>query len=300
MNQATTGNNIVDEIGKINITGNVIPQSWYKAITRENGKPNLPAIVILADIVYWYRPTEVRDEQTGQVMQLKKRFKADFLQRSYQQIADQFGLTKREASNAVTELEKLGVIKKHFRTLDVSGMKVANVLFIELVPSVLIEITFGVSVEVTPITLKSDTLSLSKVTPSTSKSETNTKITTEITTENKRDIKAHEPIPLFNPDSTNDQKEPRKKKQSIPPSLEEVEAYIKEKGYGLDAEEFMDGNAQRGWILNNGKKMADWKAAVRTWERNRIKWSKGSIQKPKNDEHVMVDNSSASDWGIEL
>lgn len=295
MNQATTGNNIVDEIGKINITGNVIPQSWYKTITRENGKPNLPAIVILADIVYWYRPTEVRDEQTGQIVQLKKRFKSDFLQRSYQQIADQFGLTKREASNAVTELEKLGVIKKHFRTLDISGMKVANVLFIELIPSALIEITFGVSAEVTPITLKSDTLSLSKVTPSTSKSETNTKITTKITTENKRDIKAQEPIPLFNPDSTNNQKEPRKKKQSIPPSLEEVEAYIKEKGYGLDAEEFMDGNAQRGWILNNGKKMADWKAAVRTWERNRIKWSN---PKPNNKTEKAIEEPipAAFDW----
>ena len=295
MNQATTGNNIVDEIGKINITGNVIPQSWYKTITRENGKPNLPAIVILADIVYWYRPTEVRDEQTGQIVQLKKRFKSDFLQRSYQQIADQFGLTKREASNAVTELEKLGVIKKHFRTLDISGMKVANVLFIELIPSALIEITFGVSVEVAPITLKSDTLSLSKVTPSTSKSETNTKITTKITTENKKDIKAQEPIPLFNPDSTNDQKEPRKKKQSIPPSLEEVEAYIKDKGYGLDAEEFMDGNAQRGWILNNGKKMADWKAAVRTWERNRIKWSN---PKPKNKTEEAIEEPipAAFDW----
>ena len=33
-----------------------------KAGDRDNGKPNLTAIVILSDIVYWYKPTEVREE----------------------------------------------------------------------------------------------------------------------------------------------------------------------------------------------------------------------------------------------
>ena len=58
----TTGSDIVDENAKLNISENIIPQTWYKTVIRDNGKPNLTAIVILSDIVYWYKPTEVREE----------------------------------------------------------------------------------------------------------------------------------------------------------------------------------------------------------------------------------------------
>ena len=68
----STGNEIVDENAKLNISGNIIPQVWYRTIIRESGKPNLTAIIILADIVYWYKPTEIRDEGTGQVIGGKK------------------------------------------------------------------------------------------------------------------------------------------------------------------------------------------------------------------------------------
>ena len=58
----STGNRIVDEVGRINISGNIIPMVWFQAIRYPNGKPNVNAIIILADIVYWYRPTEIRDD----------------------------------------------------------------------------------------------------------------------------------------------------------------------------------------------------------------------------------------------
>lgn len=181
-----SGNEIVDMVGRISITGNIIPQIWYKTITHPSGKPYLEAIVILSDIVYWYRPTEVRDERTGEVIAYRKRFKADLLQRSYADLAQQFGISKREATNAVVALEKIGVVRRHLRTIDVNGTKMANVLFLELVPKALLALTCG---EVTPITFKSDTshvqkgdLSRSEVTPLTFKSETNTENTTENTT----------------------------------------------------------------------------------------------------------------------
>ena len=60
----STENPIVDAVGKMNLTGNIIPESWYHTIINENGKTNTLAILILADIVYWYRPTEERDETT--------------------------------------------------------------------------------------------------------------------------------------------------------------------------------------------------------------------------------------------
>ena len=182
-----SGNEIVDMVGRISITGNIIPQIWYKTITHPSGKPYLEAIVILSDIVYWYRPTEVRDERTGEVIAYRKQFKADLLQRSYADLAQQFGISKREATNAVVALEKIGVVRRHLRTIDVNGTKMANVLFLELVPKALLALTCG---EVTPITFKSDTshvqkgdLSRSEVTPLTFKSETNTENTTENTTE---------------------------------------------------------------------------------------------------------------------
>lgn len=182
-----SGNEIVDMVGRISITGNIIPQIWYKTITHPSGKPYLEAIVILSDIVYWYRPTEVRDERTGEVIAYRKRFKADLLQRSYADLAQQFGISKREATNAVVALEKIGVVRRHLRTIDVNGTKMANVLFLELVPKALLALTCG---EVTPITFKNDTshvqkgdLSRSEVTPLTFKSETNTENTTENTTE---------------------------------------------------------------------------------------------------------------------
>ena len=49
----TTGNEAVDAVGRMNLTGNVIPESWYLTITNDKGKVNPLAILILSDIVYW-------------------------------------------------------------------------------------------------------------------------------------------------------------------------------------------------------------------------------------------------------
>ena len=98
---ATSGNKAVDAIGQMNFTGNIIPPIWCKKICFANGKPNLNAIIILSDIVYWYRPREIRDENTGALVGYEKKFKADLLQRSYQSIADQFGISKRQVKDAL-------------------------------------------------------------------------------------------------------------------------------------------------------------------------------------------------------
>lgn len=137
-----TGNETVDQISQMRITGNVIPSAWYQTIRKESGKPYLNAIVILSDIVYWYRAAEVRSEGSGELLGYKKRFKADLLQRSYQQIADQFGISKRDASNAIVELEKMGVVKRVFRKLNMGGIVIPNVLFLALDVEGLKRLTF--------------------------------------------------------------------------------------------------------------------------------------------------------------
>lgn len=117
MTYMTSGNQTVDSMGTINITGNVIPQIWYSIITRPNGKPNLLAITLLSDIVYWYRPTEIRDEQSGRVIGWKKKFKGDTLQKTYQQYADLYGESRHSVKEAIKRLEELGVISKEFREI---------------------------------------------------------------------------------------------------------------------------------------------------------------------------------------
>ena len=138
-----TGHPIVDEIGKINFEGTVIPHNWFNAIKFNNGKPDVVAIVLLSEIVYWYRPAIIKDELTGRIKEIRKRFKADLLQRSYESFAEQFGFTKRQVKDALKRLEDAGLIAKEFRNIRVDGKVLANVLFIRLNPQKVLEITFG-------------------------------------------------------------------------------------------------------------------------------------------------------------
>ena len=52
----------------------------------------------------------------------------------------------------------------------------------------------------------------------------------------------------------------------VAPSVSEVKQYIEEKGYHVDAEQFVDFYDSKGWIVGKSK-MKDWKASVRTWEK---------------------------------
>jgi len=61
-----------------------------------------------------------------------------------------------------------------------------------------------------------------------------------------------------------------KSRKFIPPTLEEVTAYCKERDNGVDPERFIDFYTANGWIQGKGKPIRDWKAAVRTWEKNCI------------------------------
>ena len=52
------------------------------------------------------------------------------------------------------------------------------------------------------------------------------------------------------------------------PSLEEVREYCQERGSRIDPEQFVDFYSANGWKQKGGNPVKDWKAAVRTWERN--------------------------------
>jgi hypothetical protein len=122
------GNAVIQNMVGVNLTGNVIPPIWYRKIRFPSGKPDPIAVTLLADIVYWHRPIEERDETSGQVIGYRKKFKADKLQRSYGAFAEQFGFTKIQVRNALERLEELGLIDRDFRTFVSNGTKLANVL----------------------------------------------------------------------------------------------------------------------------------------------------------------------------
>ena len=64
------------------------------------------------------------------------------------------------------------------------------------------------------------------------------------------------------------EKEKSKNNKFTPPTLEEVKAYCKERNNSVDADTFIDFYESKGWFVGKNK-MKDWKACVRTWERNR-------------------------------
>lgn len=63
-------------------------------------------------------------------------------------------------------------------------------------------------------------------------------------------------------------KKEKPQKRFTPPTVEEVSEYCRERNNGIDAQHFVDYYTQGGWVLKNGRKMQDWRAAVRTWEGN--------------------------------
>ena len=58
-----------------------------------------------------------------------------------------------------------------------------------------------------------------------------------------------------------------KRKRFVPPTLEEVKAYCKERKNNVDPQHWHDYYSSNGWKVGKNP-MKDWKSAVRTWERN--------------------------------
>lgn len=55
-----------------------------------------------------------------------------------------------------------------------------------------------------------------------------------------------------------------------PPAVDDVRAYCTERGNNVDPQSFIDFYESKGWMIGKNR-MRDWKAAVRTWERNETK-----------------------------
>lgn len=76
--------------------------------------------------------------------------------------------------------------------------------------------------------------------------------------------------------SNKEEHKEEKRKRFLPPSLDEVKKYCAERRNNVNAEQFIDFYTANGWKVGKNS-MKDWKAAVRTWERNGIQ-NKGERQ----------------------
>ena len=74
-------------------------------------------------------------------------------------------------------------------------------------------------------------------------------------------------------DSLNKGTKSEKAKRFSPPSVEEVEAYCRERNNNIDAQSFCNFYTAKGWRIGSNP-MKDWKAAVRTWERRQTQEAK--------------------------
>ncbi len=78
----------------------------------------------------------------------------------------------------------------------------------------------------------------------------------------------------------------KEKQNFVPPTVEEVQDYIYEKKYTVDAETFVAFYESKGWMVGRNK-MKNWKAALVTWEkRNKNKnnnYNSSYTQRIRND-----------------
>lgn len=95
-----------------------------------------------------------------------------------------------------------------------------------------------------------------------------------------------QPLPTNNNDN-NDNNNYNKKKREVrfvPPTITEVEEYCREKGYNINANNFVDFYEAKGWMIGKNK-MKDWKAAIRTWVRRENNSNREKEGLNATDEH---------------
>ena len=85
-----------------------------------------------------------------------------------------------------------------------------------------------------------------------------------------------------------------KKKVFVPPTLEEVEAHINEKGFHFNAKEFIDYYEASDWHRKDGKKVSNWRQCCVTWESNAKKH--GETNKVSNSASPSGIRTNV-DWG---
>ena len=78
------------------------------------------------------------------------------------------------------------------------------------------------------------------------------------------------------------EKEKKDNRRFTPPTVEEVRSYCTERGNNVDPQTFVDFYEAKGWMVGSNH-MKDWRACVRTWEKNRVDRGRGTDRRGKQN-----------------
>lgn len=92
----------------------------------------------------------------------------------------------------------------------------------------------------------------------------------------------------YHMDTVSEKPEKAKSKRFVKPTLEEVTEYIESRGSQVDPIKWYDYYEANGWKVGKNP-MKDWKAAVRTWERNGFNNGSGPKSNNQNKTQEMYD-----------
>lgn len=87
--------------------------------------------------------------------------------------------------------------------------------------------------------------------------------------------------------------ESKKRERFTPPTLEEVQAYVSERGSAVDANEFFEYYQTGHWIDSEGKPVQNWKQKLLTWEKHEHQKEKPYAAECKKDPEVDMDKLTA-------
>lgn len=79
----------------------------------------------------------------------------------------------------------------------------------------------------------------------------------------------------------------KRKAKFVKPTIEEIRCFCEERNNGIDADEFFNFYESKGWVIGKSP-MKDWKACIRTWERNKFK-----SQRPTGRKVSVLENNMA-------
>jgi len=105
-------NDLVKKFKSFEVSGNVIPSNWFYNLTTKDGKPYITAILILSEILYWYRPTINEDEEVEQ------KFRGDMLQKNHNEFMEKFNIKSKETvRKAIKYLKDQNLVNQQLRTI---------------------------------------------------------------------------------------------------------------------------------------------------------------------------------------
>lgn len=97
-----------------------------------------------------------------------------------------------------------------------------------------------------------------------------------------------DPVPDIKETSPKGEEKKKTAQRMMPPSVEEVSEYCKERKNTVNAQQFVDFYASKGWKVGR-EPMKDWRAAVRTWEqreKKRRETARSGTKRPQWSEEV--------------